>query len=144
MTVAWREPAWFARPAPRLRFFADLRATGTQVRASRPPRQYRGGFAVRCTVNPPGVVARQVTIAFSPRSPEVPRVFVDGPIESPHRYSGGELCMWWPFDGSDERWVRRDGAAALLGHVVAHLVREEWWRRTGEWAGNEAPHGEEH
>lgn len=51
--------------------------------------------------------------------------------------------MWWPFDGRDRRWIRRDGAAALLGHVVAHLVREEWWRRTGTWAGDEAPHGEE-
>jgi hypothetical protein len=24
---------------------------------------------------------------------------------------------------------------------VAHLIREEWWRRTGEWPGDEALHG---
>lgn len=142
--VAWREPAWFTRPALRLRFVADLRATGVTVRQACPPRRYRGGFAVHCTVTPPGVDHRLVTIVFALTSPEVPRVFVDGPAESPHRYAGGELCMWWPFDGPDRRWTRRDGAAALLGHIVAHLVREEWWRRTGEWAGDEAPHGEEY
>lgn len=136
----WREPAWFARPAPRLRFAAELAATGAPARVVRPPRRFRGGYAVRCTVIPPGIEPRQVTIVFSTGSPEVPRVFVDGPTESPHRYDGGELCMWLPFDGPEQRWLRRDGAAALLGHVIAHLVREEWWRRTGEWVGNEAPH----
>lgn len=138
--VPWQEPAWYTRPALRLRFLAEMAAAGSAAWLIRPPRRYRGGLAVRCTVNPPGVDARHVTIVFSPRSPEIPRVFVDGPAESPHRYSGGELCMWWPFDGADQRWLRRDGAAALLGHIVAHLVREEWWRRTGEWVGNEAPH----
>jgi hypothetical protein len=141
--VAWREPAWFTRPALRLRFVAELRATGVPVRQVRPSRPHRGGFAVQCTVTPPGITPRQVTIVFALGSPEVPPVFVDGPGASPHRYAAGELCMWWPFDGPDQRWIRRDGAAALLGHVVAHLVREEWWRRTGEWAGDEAPHGEE-
>ncbi|MFE9693680.1 hypothetical protein [Micromonospora sp. NPDC005806] len=136
----WREPAWFARPAPRLRFAAELAATGVPVRAVRPPRRFRGGYAVQCTVIPPGVEPRQATIVFSAGSPEIPRVFVNGPSESPHRYDGGELCMWLPFDGPEQRWLRGDGPAALLGHVVAHLVREEWWRRTGEWVGDEAPH----
>jgi hypothetical protein len=139
--VSWREPAWFARPALRLRFVAELAGTDVPVRVIRPPRRFRGGFAVRCTANPPGVEPRQVTIVFATGSPEVSRVFADGPTESPHRYGGGELCMWWPYDGPEQRWLRRDGGAALLGHIVAHLVREEWWRRTGEWAGDEAPHG---
>ncbi|MGW0582230.1 hypothetical protein ACWD25_41300 [Streptomyces sp. NPDC002920] len=49
--------------------------------------------------------------------------------------------MWYPYDASEQRWIRDDGPASLLGHVVAHLLREEWWRSTGEWAGQEAPHG---
>lgn len=62
MKVAWREPAWFTRPALRLRFVAELRATGVPVRQVRPPRPYRGGFAVQCKVTPPGIAPRQVTI----------------------------------------------------------------------------------
>lgn len=137
---SWREPAWFAKPARRLLFVAELADTGAPARAVRPPRKFRGGFAVRCTVAPPGIEPREVTIVFTAGSPEVPRVFVDGPEESPHRYGDGALCMWWPYDGPDRRWLRRDCPIALLGHVVAHLIREEWWRRTGEWAGDEAPH----
>jgi hypothetical protein len=52
--------------------------------------------------------------------------------------------MWYPFDPDTGRWTRRDGAAALLGHITAHLLREQWWRKTGEWVGEEVPHGEEH
>ncbi|MET7423620.1 hypothetical protein [Dactylosporangium sp. NPDC005555] len=138
--LPWRAPAWHARPALRLRFLAELTGTGITVRPIRPPRRYRGGFAVRCTVTPPGVEPREVTIVFAVGSPEVPRVFVDGPTESPHRYLSDGLCMWFPFDGPDQRWLRGDGAAALLGHIIIHLIKEEWWRRTGEWVGAEAPH----
>jgi hypothetical protein len=81
-----------------------------------------------------------VTIVFGRGSPEVPRVFVDGPTDSPHRYADGSLCMWFPYDPPEHRWQRRDGPVALLGHIAAHLIREEWWRRTGEWVGDEAPH----
>jgi hypothetical protein len=49
--------------------------------------------------------------------------------------------MWYPWDDEAARWIRRDGAGALLGHIAAHLLREEWWRVTGEWIGDEAPHG---
>jgi hypothetical protein len=49
--------------------------------------------------------------------------------------------MWFPYDPPEQRWTRSDGPAVLLGQIVAHLLREEWWRRTGEWPGEEAPHG---
>lgn len=139
-TVAWREPAWYARPAARLRFISELASTGVAVRPVQPSRPYQGGFAVRLIVTPPGLETRKVTIIFAAAAPEVPRIFVDGPTDSPHRYSAGELCIWFPFDGHDARWLRRDGAAALLGHIVVHLIKEEWWRRTGEWVGDEVPH----
>ena len=91
-------------------------------------------------VTPHGVPSRTVRIEFGLGSPEVPRVFVDGPQESPHRYSDGSLCMWYPHDPIDLRWARRDGAAALVGCIALHLIREQWWRETGEWPGPEAPH----
>ncbi len=87
------------------------------------------------------VVKQTVSIVFGPGAPDVPHVYTDGPSESPHRYSDGALCMWYPYDAPGQRWVRADGPEALLGHVVAHLLREQWWRSTGEWPGQEAPHG---
>ena len=48
--------------------------------------------------------------------------------------------MWYPRDPIDLRWARRDGAAALVGCITLHLIREQWWRETGEWLGPEAPH----
>ena len=88
----------------------------------------------------PHYEARRVRIRFSGNS-DVPAVFVDGPKESPHRYSDGSLCMWYPGDPVDHRWVFEDGLLSLIGLVIAHLFREAWWRETGEWAGEEVPHG---
>jgi hypothetical protein len=93
-------------------------------------------------VVPPGLEPRQVTIIFSRATPEAPVVYADGPTDSPHRYHNGALCMWFPWDPPAARWRRRDGAGALLGQIVAHLVREEWWRRTGEWVGDEVAHSD--
>lgn len=83
---------------------------------------------------------RNVEIRFSDRS-RTPDVFVDGPTESPHRYKDGGLCMWYPWDRSEQRWVFSDGLLALLNYIQAHLFREAWWREMGEWLGPEAPHG---
>jgi hypothetical protein len=105
------------------------------VRPVRPSRRCRGGYAVQFMLTPPGVEARVVTVEFSLAAPDTPRVTVDGPAESPHRYGDGELCMWFPGDPLERRWRRRDGAAALTGHIAGHLIREAWWRQTGEWIG---------
>jgi hypothetical protein len=51
--------------------------------------------------------------------------------------------MWYPLDPEQARWIRRDGAAALLGHITVHLLREAWWRMTGEWLGDEVTHGDQ-
>jgi hypothetical protein len=138
--VPWRPPSWTDTPAGRLLFVHELRGCGVPVRVVKPDRRHRGGFAVAVTVTPPDMPACRVHIVFA-QGGEVPGVHVDGPIDSPHRYDDGGLCMWYPHDPPGHRWTRRDGARALLGQVVAHLVREEWWRRTGEWIGDETPHG---
>jgi hypothetical protein len=82
-----------------------------------------------------------VSIEFSRRSPQRPRVVVDGPTDSPHRYPDGSLCMWYPNDPPELRWNLSDGAGQLIAGVAAHLIREEWYRRTGEWIGDEVRHG---
>ena len=71
-----------------------------------------------------------------------PEVRVDGQEDSPHRYSNGQLCMWFPGAKKSERWIFNDGLLHLLVLTEAHLFREEWWRETGEWLGPERSHGE--
>jgi hypothetical protein len=68
-------------------------------------------------------------------------VFPDGPRESPHRYAGMALCMWYPDDPVNARWTPDNGIDDLLYRVRNHLFREAWWRDTKEWLGAEAPHG---
>jgi hypothetical protein len=136
-------PAWYTYPAGRIGFLGGLRAAGlrpVQTRVSRGDRKHRGGFQAEFDLDVPGLPSRHVRIVFAGTG-EIPVVYSDGPAESPHRYSDGSLCMWYPWDPETARWTRRDGAAALAGHVAAHLLREEWWRKTGEWIGDEAAHG---
>ena len=94
------------------------------------------------TVPVPYYKARRIRILFSGRS-QVPRVIASGPEESPHRYSDGSLCMWYPDDPMERRWVLDDGLLILIGLAMAHLFREAWWRETGQWAGEEVAHGSE-
>jgi hypothetical protein len=84
---------------------------------------------------------RNVEIRFEKGSPRTPRVFVDGPTDSPHRYPDGSLCMWYPWDPPEQRWVFSDRLLVLLNYIQVHLFREAWWREKGEWLGPEAPHG---
>lgn len=73
-----------------------------------------------------------------------PRVFVDGPEQSPHRFfaDDGHLCMWYPNDPTARRWIFGDGLLSLIGQVHVHLIKEHLWREVGEWPGEEAPHGD--
>lgn len=136
-------PAWYAYPAGRIAFLGGLRAVGLQAAqtpVSRSDRKHRGGFQAEFTLEVPGLPPRRVRIVFAGTG-DAPSVYADGPVESPHRYGDGSLCMWYPWDPDTARWTRQDGPAALAGHITAHLLREEWWRKTGEWIGDEAPHG---
>jgi hypothetical protein len=139
MRNSWRAPLWFDRPVGRILFLRELvNIPGTrQVKSGAHP----GGFSVSLTLNPLGVPPRHVTITFSRRSPTYPKVTSDGPIDSPHRYSDGTLCMWYPNDPPERQWILSDGAGALIAAITAHLIREEWYRGTGEWIGEEVRHG---
>jgi hypothetical protein len=139
MRNGWRPPLWFDKPIGRILFLRELAEIPStqQVKSG----AYPGGFSVSLTLNPQGVPPRHVTITFSRRSPMTPRVLVDGPTDSPHRYPDDTLCMWYPEDPPERRWILDDGAAALIANVTAHLVREEWYRNTGEWIGEEVGHG---
>jgi hypothetical protein len=49
--------------------------------------------------------------------------------------------MWHPHDPPEKRWTPEDGLLQLVLHIHVHLFKEAWWRETGEWLGNQAPHG---
>lgn len=141
---AWREPPWFDFPAHRMRFLAELAPYVSRLRPQKATAQRRGGFAAAFVLAPTGIEARRTIVEFGRGDPEAPVVFVDGPKDSPHRFADGSLCMWHPRVPPDERWRRRNGAGVLAGQIAAHLIREEWYRQTGMWAGEEFPHGADH
>ena len=96
----------------------------------------------------PTIGARLLRVGFIDRHSGLPSVQLmeaiadpADPRWSPHRYGDGSLCMWFPDDPPARRWVPADGLEALVVYIRAHLVREDWWRRTGEWPGPEAPPG---
>jgi hypothetical protein len=70
-----------------------------------------------------------------------PRVLVDGPNDSPHRYEDGSLCMYYPADPPGLRWMPAEGLAALIDCVRTHLFQEAEVRHGHGWPGDEAPHG---
>jgi hypothetical protein len=49
--------------------------------------------------------------------------------------------MWHPKDPPEKQWQPEDGLLTLIRYIQLHLFREEWWRETGEWLGEEAEHG---
>lgn len=85
---------------------------------------------------------RTARVVFRRTTPRHPRVTADGPTESRHRNPDGSLCLWYPGDGAERRWVFEDGLPQLLAIVTLHLFKEAHWRRTGghnggEWLGDE-------
>jgi hypothetical protein len=133
---------WYGEDRPRILFERDARfnlplLTGRTFRAGP-----KAGRVYHVPLEVPFYEPRDVEIRFPKDSPRYAIVTVDGPIASPHRYDSHRLCLWYPSDPSEQKWIFRDGLLALLGMISAHLFREGWWRETGEWLGPEAAHGE--
>ena len=52
------------------------------------------------------------------------------------------LCLWYPHDPPELRWTWNDGLEEYVRIVARHLIYEEYWRRTGQWPVEDAPHGD--
>jgi hypothetical protein len=95
-------------------------------------------------VDVPEYKARRVEVRFrNSYKFGFPHVYVDGPTDSPHRYRGGELCLWEPTDPPENTWEPRDGLFELIRQIKLHLFKEAWWRESGEWLGDEIRHDPE-
>jgi len=132
--------SWIADFARRHALIASAKKVYPDTRLVR--RQRPEGVSYTCHVELPvdHYDDRRITIVFDAAAPSIPRVYADGPTASPHRYSKQELCLWYPGDGAERRWVPDDGLLHLLGMIQMHLFKEGYWRETGEWPGDEGPH----
>lgn len=126
---------WYGLTVVRLNFERGVKTQFPNLRGGR----IKGGYEYRATVPVSDYEPRKTRIRFNGMA-NVPSVFADGPRESPHRYHDDSLCMWYPDDRVEHRWVFEDGLVALMGLVMAHLFKEAWWRETEEWLGEEVPH----
>jgi len=138
----WDSPGpWYGRFSDRLQFEGAARRGLASLRSHQRPGG-RGWF-YEVSIEPEGCPRRQVRIEFRlADGGQYPRVFVDGPEHSPHRYhaDGGHLCMWYPQDPASQRWIFKDGLLSLVGQIHVHLIKEHLWRELGEWPGDEVPH----
>jgi hypothetical protein len=64
------------------------------------------------------------------------------PLGYPFGDLAAELCLYYPGDPRALRWEWEDGFVAYVSRVHRHLFYEEYWRRTGSWPVEDAPHGE--
>ncbi len=53
-----------------------------------------------------------------------------------------QLCLWYPNDPPMLRWNWSEGLVDYVAIVHRHLLGEEFWRRTGDWPGEDAPHSQ--
>lgn len=151
MTRAWYggpRGAWYGCDQDRIAFERDARRFCPGVRGrvvkGRPPH----GYEYLADVPVRGSLPVPVRVQFARRSNTIAQVFPLGKagcLTYKHRYREGNLCMWFPDDPPERRWIFADGLAALLATVSLHLFKEQWWRSTGgtvrgEWLGEEAPH----
>ncbi|MBQ0905026.1 hypothetical protein [Micromonospora sp. U21] len=79
------------------------------------------------------------TYGLSPE--DYPRVFAKPGATSKHRMPDGALCMWMPLDPPQRRWTHDKGLLELVELTRRHLFLEDYWRRTGVWLLEDAPHG---
>lgn len=124
----------------RLRFERGLRVAFPNLEVEETGRTAKHEVIYRLTVSVEGYEPRRVTIRVKNAYRPFPRVFVDGPTASPHRYGDGSLCMWYSRDSPASIWLPAHGLLALVRVAQLHLLREAWWREKGEWLGAEAPH----
>lgn len=134
---------WYGQDRERARFEGQARLAFPQMRTKIVTNAVDAGYRIQLSVPVPYYGARKVEIHFASSAPTLPRVYVDGPSDSPHRFRDGSLCMWHPHDPPSRRWIFQDGLLALIGYIAAHLFREAWWRERREWLGPEAGHSDE-
>lgn len=134
----------------------DLMDRHAGVQVDRWHRSARTGAVIDVTFTPPPELARAGYVAERARLSVWPDgavlTFPLGPAR-PWRHRqpspfgpgfgtlAGELCLYYRDDPRALRWAWEDGFDQYLTRVHRHLFFEEYWRRTGHWPVEDAPHG---
>jgi hypothetical protein len=134
---------WYDYFRYRLNFEGAARTAFPSMRVSRTGKGKTGSIVYTLHVPVPEFNERRLIriTLWNDRHPTVRSLTADGPTASPHRYSNGTLCMWYPKDDPELRWVSEDGLLRVIRCAQVHLFKEAFWRRYSEWPGPEAPHG---
>jgi hypothetical protein len=145
-----RRPSWEQSLPLRLRFEREAYTVYPSLQCTTIGHRKYARVAYRVLVPIEGYEPRTVEMHFRRTSPEPLHMhtFADGPTESPHRYGPPRkdrnrrpsLCIWYPDDPAERRWIPRDGLLTLIEMARVHLFKEAWYRETGEWLGDEVPH----
>jgi len=130
---------WYGNFRDRLLFEGETFQVFKDIQVVQEHNRKLAGRVYRLTVEVPEYGNRRIEIRFA--GTRHPVIFSDGPTDSPHRFRDDSLCIWWGRDDPQRKWVFADGLLELIGLTIIHLFKEAWWRETGEWLGEEAPHG---
>jgi hypothetical protein len=145
-----RRPSWEQNYPLQLRFErAAQTAFSSLVRTTTGRRKY-ARVVYRALVPVHGYESRTIEMHFfrTTAEPSLAHVYADGPTASPHRFAPHRkdplqrpaLCIWYPDDPPERRWVPRDGLLTLIEMTRVHLFKEAWYRETSEWLGDEVSH----
>jgi hypothetical protein len=136
-----RNTVWFEDFRLRLRFEAQAQSVCRNLTVRKHGKGIKASIVYSFEVDVPEYEPRRVQVRFrNGHEHGFPHIYVDGPTESPHRYRGGELCIWEPTDPAENTWEPRDGLLELIRHIKLHLFKEAWWRESSEWLGDEVRH----
>jgi len=145
-----RSRTWEQNYALRLRFERPAYAMYSDLHCTAVDHRKYACTAYMVSVPVAEYEPRRIEMHFRRTSakPAVTRVYADGPTSSPHRYAPHakdslqrpSLCIWYPGDSAELRWVPSDGLLSLIEMTRLHLFKEAYWRETGEWLGGEVPH----
>jgi hypothetical protein len=145
-----RRPSWEQNFPLRMRFERAAQSAYPDLRRSSTGRRRYARVVYKVVVPVSHYEPRTVELQFhrAPSQPMLARVYADGPLESPHRYAPHpkdplrrpSLCIWFPDDPPELRWVPGDGLLALVEMTRVHLFKEAYYRETGEWLGDEVSH----
>ena len=143
--TAWKKPwryggPWYGNDTQRVCFERGAKRHFSTLTGLTRTSGLKAGRSYRVTLAVPHYEPRHVEILFPKRTPSLPKITANSPTDSPHRYNTHELCIWYPQDPDQHRWVLKDVLLVLLGLIATHLFREAWWRETREWLGPEAGH----
>lgn len=143
-----KQQFWYEIPRIRARFERGIRAAYPKVSITPGFRGRDAKYVL--TVDIPELEPREIEIRVEGKYSEPFAVSVLSDSTSKLKHTFGpinegvdqqeRLCIWYPDDPDDRKWVAADGLLALITLARIHLYKEAYFAKYDEWLGDEAPH----